>query len=62
MIVSCDTITNIDLHKMLNQFRQNNASIVAQLFKGGLEAETIVPGPKTKHKQGNLAGGVWFDF
>lgn len=27
-----------------------------QLFKGGLEAETIVPGPKTKHKQGS----IWF--
>lgn len=39
---------------MINQFRQNNASIVMQLFKGGLEAETIVPGPKTKHKQGSI--------
>lgn len=52
MIVSCDTVTNIDLFKMINKFRQNNASIVTQLFKGGLEADTIVPGPKTKHKQG----------
>lgn len=24
-----------------------------QLFKGGLDADTVVPGPKTKHKQGN---------
>ncbi|XP_031633810.1 translation initiation factor eIF-2B subunit gamma-like [Contarinia nasturtii] len=50
VIVSCDTITNIDLFSMLNCFRKTNASIVAQLFKGGLEADTIVPGPKTKHK------------
>lgn len=54
VVVSCDTVTNIDLFKMINQFRQNNASIVMQLFKGGLEAETIVPGPKTKHKQGSI--------
>lgn len=51
--MSCDTVTNIDLYQMINQFRQNNASIVAQLFKNGLDADTIVPGPKTKHKQGN---------
>lgn len=38
---------------MLNYFRQYNASIVAQLFKGGAEADAVVPGPKTKHKQGN---------
>lgn len=35
---------------MLNLFRKNNASIVAQLFKGGMDADAIVPGPKTKHK------------
>lgn len=52
MVVSCDTVTNIDLFAMLNCFRQNNASIVAQLFKAGLEADTVVPGPKMKHKLG----------
>lgn len=54
VLVSCDTITNIDLLSMLNYFRETNATIVAQLFKGGLEADTIVPGPKTKHKHGKL--------
>lgn len=37
---------------MLKYFRQNNASIVAQLFKSGIEADAVVPGPKAKHKQG----------
>lgn len=37
---------------MLNYFLKNNASIVTQLFKGGMEADVVVPGPKTKQKQG----------
>lgn len=37
---------------MINHFRQTNASIVTQLFKGGFDQDTVVPGPKTKHKQG----------
>lgn len=53
IVVSGDTITNVSLFPMVNHFRQYNAAIVAQLFKGGIEADTIVPGPKTKHKQGN---------
>lgn len=54
IVVSCDTVTNIDLYKMVNEFRKNSASIVTQLFKNGLDADTIVPGPKTKHKQGEI--------
>lgn len=50
--MSCDTVTNIDLSVMLNYFLKNNASIVTQLFKGGMEADVVVPGPKTKQKQG----------
>lgn len=52
VVVSCDCITNISLFPLLNCFRKNNASIVVQLFKGGLDADAIVPGPKAKHKQG----------
>lgn len=59
VLVSCDTITNIDLFSMLNTFRQNKASIVTQLFKGGLDADTIVPGPKTKHKLGEKTLSNW---
>lgn len=55
VVVSCDTITNVSLLPMLNYFRQYNAAVVAQLFKGGIEADVVVPGPKTKHKQGEYA-------
>lgn len=55
VVVSCDTVTNVDLFTMLDLFRKNNASIVMQLFKGGLEADVVVPGPKAKHKQGKCA-------
>lgn len=55
VVVSCDTVTNVDLFTMLDLFRKNDASIVMQLFKGGLEADVIVPGPKAKHKQGKSA-------
>lgn len=55
MVVSCDTVTNVDLFTMLDLFRKNDASIVMQLFKGCLEADVVVPGPKAKHKQGKCA-------
>lgn len=52
VVVSCDCITNISLFPLLNSFRRNDASLVVQLFKGGMEADAVVPGPKAKHKQG----------
>lgn len=52
LIVSCDTITNACLFPLLNVFRQHDASVAALFLKGGAEADTIVPGPKTKHKPG----------
>ena len=52
VVVSCDTITNVSLFPLLNCFRQHDASVVVQLFKGGIEADAVVPGPKAKHKQG----------
>lgn len=52
VIVSCDTITNVSLFPLFNYFRQNNASVVLQLFKTGIEQDAVVPGPKTKHKLG----------
>lgn len=50
LIVSCDTITNVCLFPLLNIFRQHDASVAALFLKGGAEADTVVPGPKTKHK------------
>lgn len=60
VVVSCDTITNVSLLPMLNYFRQYNAAVVAQLFKGGIEADVVVPGPKTKHKQGSCPHSPFF--
>lgn len=54
VLISCDTITNVSLFPLLDCFRNNNASIVVQLFKGGVEADAVVPGPKAKHKQGMI--------
>lgn len=52
LVVSCDTITNADLFPLIKEFRQHNASMGALFLKGGAEADTVVPGPKTKHKPG----------
>lgn len=52
VIISCDSITNVDLFPLFNCFRKNNASVVMQLFKGGMDVDAVVPGPKAKHKQG----------
>lgn len=50
LIVSCDTISNVCLFPLLNMFRQHDASVSALFLKGGAESDTVVPGPKTKHK------------
>lgn len=52
LVVSCDTITNVDLFPLLNTFRQHDASLSVLFLKGGAEANTVVPGPKNKHKPG----------
>lgn len=49
--VSCDLITDIDLHDALNVFRKHNASVVSVFFNPQINDGTItVPGPKAKHK------------
>lgn len=50
LLISCDTITNIDFFPALNLFRKNNASCVAVFNKTGFEEPIDVPGPKSKHK------------
>lgn len=52
LVVSCDTITNADLFGLINEFRQHDASLAALFLKGGAEADTVIPGPKTKHSAG----------
>lgn len=50
--VSCDLITDIDLHDALNLFRKHSASVVSIFFNPQYNDEFTVPGPKAKHKPG----------
>ncbi|KAG5682100.1 hypothetical protein PVAND_011479 [Polypedilum vanderplanki] len=52
LLISCDTITDVDFYPLLNLFRTNDASCVA-LFDSGSEENSnniVVPGVKAKHK------------
>lgn len=54
LILSCDTVTNIDFYPVLNMFRSQDASLVSLFIKGnGIASSTNVnvPGPKIKAKQ-----------
>jgi translation initiation factor eIF-2B subunit gamma len=51
LLISCDTITNIDFYPVLNQFRTNDASCVAIFSKSPSTSQLVVPGPKTSYKQ-----------
>lgn len=53
ILISCDTITNIDFFPVLDLFRMNDASCVA-LFDKGIEATAtpvVIPGPKVKQQK-----------
>lgn len=50
LLLSCDVVTNIDFYPMLNMFRMHDASVVS-LFINSTDSSTVVPGPKSKHKQ-----------
>lgn len=54
LILSCDTVTNIDFYPVLNMFRSQDATLVSLFIKGnGIASATnvSVPGPKIKSKQ-----------
>lgn len=53
LILSCDTITNVDFYPVLNMFRSQDASLVSLFIKGsGIASSSSVnvPGPKSKPK------------
>lgn len=50
LVVSCDVVTNVSLHPVINKFREHNASMATLLFPGKFEAGVTVPGPKSKEK------------
>lgn len=62
LVVSCDTITNADLFGLINEFRKHDASLSALFLKGGAEADTIIPGPKTKNNPGNVSCGIYLEI
>ncbi|XP_050525603.1 translation initiation factor eIF-2B subunit gamma [Daktulosphaira vitifoliae] len=52
IVLSCDFITDTDLHEVLNLYRKHNASLVS-LYFSPLQNEKhdfVIPGPKSKNK------------
>lgn len=56
IVLSCDLITDVDLHNVLNVYRNNSASLVSLYFSPPQDEQCIftVPGPKSKNKLGNI--------
>lgn len=52
LIFSCDLITDVSLLETLSLFRKHNASISTLLFDVENSEQVVVPGPKSKYKQG----------
>lgn len=54
--MSCDLITDIDLHEILNVYRNNNASLVSLYFSPSQDEQCVftTPGPKSKNKLGKF--------
>lgn len=51
LIVSCDLITDAQLHGAFDLFRKHDASVVSMVFDNGPQEYIQVPGPKSKDKQ-----------
>lgn len=56
MVLSCDLITDVDLHQVLNVYRNKNASLVSLYFSPSQNEQCLftVPGPKSKNKLGKI--------
>ncbi|VEN62600.1 unnamed protein product [Callosobruchus maculatus] len=50
MVVSCDFVSDVDLHGLFNLFRMHDASIASLLLHPQQSEASVVPGPKSKHK------------
>jgi translation initiation factor eIF-2B subunit gamma len=52
LLISCDIVTNVDFHPVLNMFRKNDASVVSMFMGSNVDGSgVVIPGPKTKYKQ-----------
>ncbi|XP_050442677.1 translation initiation factor eIF-2B subunit gamma [Adelges cooleyi] len=52
IVLSCDLITNADLHQVLDVYRKHNASLVSLYFSPTQDekCDFVIPGPKSKNK------------
>lgn len=54
IVVSCDLVSDFNLSGVLDIFRRHNATLATLLFNSQPSENVIVPGPKSKHKQGKV--------
>lgn len=56
LVVSCDLITDIELHLLADVHRVHDSTITALMLSPSEQTpeSVAVPGPKSKRKQGNL--------
>lgn len=54
IVMSCDLISDINLNNVLDLFRKHDASLCTLFFNPQSQEQIVIPGPKSKHKPGNL--------
>lgn len=59
LVLSCDLITDVALHEVVDLFRAHDASL-AMLMRKGQDGLESVPGQKGKKKAGNMTGVYLF--
>uniref|UniRef100_A0A182JKQ4 Translation initiation factor eIF2B subunit gamma n=2 Tax=Anopheles atroparvus TaxID=41427 RepID=A0A182JKQ4_ANOAO len=50
VVLSCDTVVEVNLYHLLSTFREQDASIQMLLMEGGQDQDVAIPGPKSKYK------------
>uniref|UniRef100_A0A182M0N2 Translation initiation factor eIF2B subunit gamma n=1 Tax=Anopheles culicifacies TaxID=139723 RepID=A0A182M0N2_9DIPT len=50
VVLSCDSIIEVNLYPLLSKFREQDASIQMLLMEGGKDQDVVMPGPKSKYK------------
>uniref|UniRef100_A0A182K8H7 Translation initiation factor eIF2B subunit gamma n=1 Tax=Anopheles christyi TaxID=43041 RepID=A0A182K8H7_9DIPT len=50
VVLSCDSIIEVNLYPLLSKFREKDASIQLLLLESGKDLDVVMPGPKSKYK------------
>lgn len=50
LVLSCDTVTDINFKDLLDLYRKHDATICSLLFSPQPNGNMVIPGPKSKHK------------